>query len=146
MRINEVKWVQVRANKVQKMCDTEANVTIFTHPCSPTELKPFFPWDVATGLVRRVLLLGEEEQSQLQRYGKGGLTGLAEQHTKYRNICTSNFQVNTSYLHQITLWLWKPLAYSGQCRAIHIIHWGAISAVHRFLGSVGTHSTTSSSS
>ena len=77
-----LRYFYVRRNAIILKCDwkqKEVFLSLWPHSFPPLSLnlcqKTSLTFTLATGLVRRVLLLGEEKQPQLQRYGERGLTG-----------------------------------------------------------------------
>ena len=121
MRINEVKWVQVRANKVQKMCDTEANVTIFTHPCSPTELKPFFslrryhrfgPTSFTPGW-RRAAAATKIWKGRSHRFGRETYRSLTPKFRKIHLICNRIFAYYTFWTMPSDVLHWDAISTAG---------------------------------
>ena len=80
MSNKQMRRIKKGSDEVQKELVTQ-NPMLQQFPhflVSPIKLNPSFLDTLPTGLVGRVLLLGEEKQPQLQRYGERGLTGLAE--------------------------------------------------------------------
>ena len=128
--------------------------------------KHFFPWDFEfefAGLVGRVLFLGEEEQPQLQRYGKGGFTGMGQKIAricgkiclmrKMSPICSKISFIRSKIpliCSKMSFIRSKYLPHAAKCilivAATVLMSCFRVSLFCRCLASAGMHLTTSSSS